>query len=177
MRTSAPGTCDARVGPARARAGGFTLVEIIVVLAILGVLAGLIGAIARPDESGLVRFEAERLARLIDLAAAESGLTGKAIGWSAEAHGYRFWRFREDTGWSEIRDSDLLRARTLPEGMVISGLRVEDAGAGTAARLVLAPYAARPAFVIELALGAARYGVAGEPLAPTRAVPIDKTSL
>ena len=150
---------------------GFTLVEMLVVLLIAGLLAGLVSVIARPDERTLLRVEAERLARLLDLAVAESGLTGKFIRWTADGPGYRFWRLREDTGWSEIRDSDLLRARTLPQGMTISALRVENGELQSAVRLEFSPYGPPPPFVIELSLGAERYGVAASPMGEVRAVP------
>ena len=152
------------------RGGGFTLVEILVVLLIAGLVIGLVAAIVQPNERALLRAEAERLARLLDLAVAESGLTGKAIGWTAEGAGYRFWRFREDTGWAEIRDSDLLRARTLPQGMTISGLSVESGRPQAVVRLEFRPYGPPPPFVIEMSLGAQRYGVAGSAMGEVRAV-------
>ena len=143
----------------------------LVVLLILGLLAGMVSLIAQPDDRSLLRVEAERLARLLDLAVAESGLTGKAIGWTADAAGYRFWRFRADTGWSEIRDSDLLRARTLPQGMAIASLRVESGQPRRDLRLEFSPYGPPPPFAIELSLGAERYGVAASPMGEVRAVP------
>ena len=150
---------------------GFTLVEMLVVLLIMGLLVGLVSTIARPDERGLLRVEAERLAQLLDLAAAESRLTGKSIGWTADGPGYRFWRVREDGGWSEVRDSDLLRARTLPQGMMISGLRVENMRPQGAMRLEFTPYGPPLAFTIEMSVGAERYAVAASPIGDVRALP------
>ena len=149
---------------------GFTLVEMLVVLLIAGLVAGMVVLVTQPDDRALLRVEAERLARLLDLAHAESGLTGKAIGWSADATGYRFWRFRSDMGWSEIRDSDLLRARTLPQGVTIASLRVEGGRPQSALRLEFTPYGPPPPFVIEMVLGAERFGVAASPMGEVRAV-------
>jgi general secretion pathway protein H len=158
---SVPGTSDPR---------GFTLVELLVVLLIMGLLVGLVGAIVRPDDRGLVRLEAERLAQLLDLAAAESRLTGSSIAWTADGAGYRFWRMTEDAGWSEVRDQDLLRARMLPQGMAISGLQVENMPAGNR-RLVFAPYAPPLPFAVELSLGAARSVVTASPIGELRVLP------
>ena len=155
---------------ARRARRGFTLVEMLVVMLIVGLLAGLVSIVARPDERALLRVEAERLARLIDLAVAESGLTGKSMAWTADGSGYRFWRLREETGWSEVRDGDTLRARSLPQGMTISGLRVEGGRPQGALRLEFSPYGPPPPFVIELSLGAERYGVAASPMGEVRAV-------
>jgi general secretion pathway protein H len=138
---------------------GFTLVEMLVVLLIFGLLAGLVSAIARPDERGMLRIEAERLAQLLELAIAESQVTGRSIGWSADGPTYRFWRVSEEGGWSEIRDSDLLRARALPQGMMISGLRIENMRPQGVMQIEFTPYAPPLFFGVEMSLGAARYAV------------------
>ena len=150
---------------------GFTLLEMLVVLLIMGLLVGLVSTSTRPDERTVLRVEAERLARLLELAAAESSLTGKSIGWTADGPGYRFWRFREDDGWSEIRDNELLRARTLPQGMAISGLRVENVGAPGVMRLEFSPYGPTLSFLIEISLGEVHFRVARSPIGEVRVLP------
>jgi general secretion pathway protein H len=152
---------------------GFTLVEMLVVLMIMGLFLGLVTTITRPDDRALLRLEAERLAQLLDFAAAEAQLTGKSIAWTADGSGYRFWRLEEDSAWSEIRDSELLRARTLPQGMAVSGLRVENMRPQGAMRLEFAPQGSSLAFIIGMSLGAERYAVAGSPVGDVRAVPGD----
>lgn len=146
---------------------GFTLIEMLVVLLIMGLMVGLVSTTARPDERGQLRIEADRLAQLLELAGTESRLTGKSIAWTADGPGYRFWRFSEEAGWSEISDSDLLRARALPAGMMISGLRVETMkprGAQGVFRLEFAPNGETLAFAIDLSLGALHYRVTGSPI-------------
>jgi general secretion pathway protein H len=153
---------------------------VLVVLLIMGLFVGLVSAIVRPDDRGLLRVETERLAQLLDLAAEESRLTGNSIAWTADGPGYRFWRMTGDARgfengfaqWSEIRDSDLLRARTLPQGMRISGLQVENSPAQGAMRLEFNPYGGTMlAYTIEMSLGAARYAVAASPIGEVRVVP------
>jgi len=150
---------------------GFTLIELLVVLLIMGLFVGLVSAIVRPDDRGLLRVEAERLAQLLDLAAVQSRLTGKPIAWIANGPGYRFWQFNEDTGWSEVRDGDLLRARTLPQGMLVSGLQVENMRPQGAMRLEFVPYGPALSFNIEMAFGAERYTVAASPVGDVRVLP------
>ena len=150
---------------------GFTLIEMLVVLLIMGLLVGLVSAITRPDDRALLRVEAERLAQLLDLAAVQSRLTGKSIAWIANGPGYRFWQFTEDTGWSEMRDDDLLRARALPQGILISGLQVENMRRQDAMRLEFIPYGPTFSFTIEMVLGAERYAVAASPVGAVRALP------
>ncbi len=156
---------------ARKNYRGFTLIELLVVLLIMGLFAGLVSTIARPDDRALLRVEAERLAQLLDLAAMQSRLTGKSIAWTADGLGYRFWRFSEDTYWSEILDDDSLRARTLPQGMVIAAMRVENMRSPEHMRLEFNPYGATPSFSVEMALGAARRTVAGSPIGDVRVLP------
>jgi general secretion pathway protein H len=159
--------------PAARKGRGFTLIEMLVVLMILGLFLGLVSAITQPDDRALLRLEAERLTQLLDFAAAEAQLTGKSIAWTADESGYRFWRLGEDAAWSEVRDSELLRARTLPQGMAVSGFRVENMRPKGAMRLEFAPQGSSMAFTIGMSLGNERYAVAGSPVGDVRAVPGD----
>jgi len=152
-------------------ARGFTLIELLVVLLVMGLCAGLVVAIAHPDDRALLRVEAERLAQLLDLAATKSRLTGKSIAWTADGPGYRFWQFNEDTHWSEIRDDDSLRARTLPQGMVIAGMRVENMRTPEHMRLEFNPYGPTLSFSVEMSVGAANDTVAGSPIGDVRVLP------
>src|SRR5467141_4073246 len=154
-----------------ARTCGFTLIELLVVLLIMGLFAGLVSTITRPDDRALLRVEAERLAQLLDLAATKSRLTGKSIAWTADGPGYRFSQFSEDTYWSETRDDDSLRARTLPQGMVIAGMRVENMRTPEHMRLEFNPYGPTLSFSVEMSLGAANDTVAGSPIGDVRVLP------
>lgn len=153
------------------RVRGFTLIEMLVVLMIMGIFLGLIRANLRPSEQDLLRTEAERLAQLLDLAAEESRLTGKSLAWTADESGYRFWHRAGDNEWAEIRDSDLLRARSLPQGMTISDLRVEAMGPQKSMRLEFSPNGLMLAFTIDLSLGAEHYTVAASPVGDLRVAP------
>ena len=155
MPISAPGICR-----------GFTLIELLVVLLVMGLFAGLVGALARPDERSLLRFEAERLAQLLDLAAEEARLTGRPIAWTADAAQYRFWRWSEAAGWSEMQ-GDSLRARSLRPGLSISGLSVEARRTEGGLRLEFNPHASL-AYDFQMSLGVAHLVVAGSPLGEVR---------
>ncbi len=143
----------------------------LVVMLIMGLLVGLVATITRPDDRALLRVEAERLAQLLDLAAVESRLTGKPIAWTTDGLDYRFWRFQEDTGWSEILDSDPLRARMLPQGITISGLQIETMRPQGSMRLEFTPYGSMLAFNVEMSLGAERSVIAASPVGDARVMP------
>jgi general secretion pathway protein H len=146
MPTSAPGICSRR---------GFTLIELLIVLLVMGLAAGLIGALVHPDERALLRVESERLEQLLDLAAAESRLTGKPIAFTPEISKYSFWRWREDAGWFQAREESL-RSRSLPTGMAISGLRIE-----------FDPYVP-VAYEVQMSLGEARTSIDASPIGEVR---------
>ena len=165
-----------RCNTAAGGAPGFTLIEVLVVLMIMGLLVGLASVIVRPDDRGLLRVEADRLAQLLDLAMAESRLAGQPIAWTADGPGYRFWRMTGDAGWSEVRDSDLLRARALPQGMMFAGLQVENRPVAGAMRLEFTPYGPPLAFNVEMSFGTARCAVAGSPIGEVRVLPDEGVS-
>jgi general secretion pathway protein H len=133
---------------------------------IMGLCAGLIGALVRPDDRAVLQVETERLAELLDLAATEARLSGKSVAWVADADGYRFWQLREDAGWSEARN-DSLRARNLPPGVAISDLRIESMRPQGGMRLEFGPHGAL-AYDLQMSLGAARYTVAASALGEVR---------
>lgn len=156
------------------RAPGFTLIEMLVVLLIMGLMVGMVSAIVRPDDRGLVCVEAERLAHLLDLAATEARLTGWPVAWTPDAQGYRFWRMTADARWVELRDSDALRPRTLPQGMRIAAMQVESVPVTGDMRLEFTPQGRVFAFTIELSYGAGRCAVAASPLGEVRVLSDDE---
>jgi general secretion pathway protein H len=147
----------------------FTLIEMLVVLVIAGLFVALVSTIARPDEKALLRGEAERLAQLFDVAATEARLTGKPIGWTADASGYRFSRLRDES-WTPVGESETLRARSLPHGMSISGLRVENVPVHSDVRLEFAGHGPALSFVVAMSMGAQRYQVIGSPVGEVRVI-------
>lgn len=150
---------------------GFTLVEMLVVMLIMGLCVGLVGVVMRPDDKALLRVEVERLAQLMDVAATESALTGRPVAWTADGSGYRFWRHGDDSLWSEIVNDNLLRARLLPAGMKISNVRVENMQVPEHMRIEFNPYGASLSFSVDMSLGATHYTVVNSPVGEVRVLP------
>ena len=74
----------------RDRGKGFTLLELLVVLVILGIVASMVSLSVAPDEHRRMTHEVDRLAALFRLAHDESRITGQPITWSADTDGYQF---------------------------------------------------------------------------------------
>lgn len=70
---------------------GFSLLEVLVVLAIIGIITGTLGLSVRAvqDERSL-HTDARRLAQLFSLAQAEARTSGRPVVWEYGPEGYRF---------------------------------------------------------------------------------------
>jgi general secretion pathway protein H len=108
--------------PLGARCGiaGFTLVELLVVLVIVGLVAGAVTLAIGVDERRSTEREAKRLAGALEHAAAAAQWRSEVLGVSADGSGYRFWRRDADNRWSALADDDVLAARRLPSGITVT---------------------------------------------------------
>ncbi|MBB1627360.1 type II secretion system minor pseudopilin GspH [Achromobacter sp. UMC71] len=71
---------------------GFTLIELMVVLVIVGIATAALGLSIRSDPARQLRDDAQRLAERFAVAQSEVRGDGRAIAWQADADGYRFVR-------------------------------------------------------------------------------------
>jgi general secretion pathway protein H len=153
---------------------GFTLIEVLVVLMIMGLFVGMISAVVQPNDRDLLQLEAERLARLLDLAAAEARLTGSSVAWTADAEFYRFWGTAADGTWILMQDNDLLRPRNLPPNMMIEALYIENSPVQRPFRIEFPPYTTITSFSIDMQLDAERSTVTSSPIGELRVVAGEK---
>lgn len=105
---------------------GFTLIELLVVLVVMGIALGLVMVQLMPDHRAPLREEAARLALLLENAGLEARASGRSLAWSGEKNNYRFFNKNEYGDWVPIDDGSSFRPRTLPEGVGIGEISVEE---------------------------------------------------
>jgi general secretion pathway protein H len=88
MRTSAAGS-DTAVN-ARVRARGFTLLELLVVVAIIAIATAGVSLALRDSQATQLEREAQRLAALLESARAQSRSSGVPVRWYPTEGGFRF---------------------------------------------------------------------------------------
>jgi general secretion pathway protein H len=104
---------------------GFTLLEMLVALVIVGMLAGLAMVSVNQGSRGL-RFEAQRLAQLMILAREEAMLRGAPIRMETDERGLRFLVLREQR-WQPLLDDGDLRPRQWLERTTVLTERADGA--------------------------------------------------
>ena len=115
MRTSATGLSTSAL--ARSAQRGFSLLEVAVVVAIIGIMVGLIqfsDYIVGADRQ--MRAEADRLRSLVDLLHEEALMQSRDFGLMFTETGYRFYVYDyKQAVWVETTDDELLKQHPLPK--------------------------------------------------------------
>jgi general secretion pathway protein H len=151
------GDCAAFPAAARRASRGFSLIEILVVVAIVGVLALVVTLSIGGSTDRQVRREAERFQALIGQACEQAELSGREIGVFVDTGGYAF-RLLAGADWLDLPGDSPLRPRSW-----IDGLRIELSREGrpvdlarttdAAPRLVCFSSGELTPFALTLALG------------------------
>jgi general secretion pathway protein H len=95
---------------------GFTLVEVLVVLAILGVALGGVGLAVETARRDDPRLAVDRLRHALEAAAVRAVVHGRPVAMDRVAGGYRFVELADDGRWRAL-DAATPRARDFPEGL------------------------------------------------------------
>ncbi|RMO89005.1 proteinral secretion pathway protein GspH [Pseudomonas syringae pv. philadelphi] len=92
---------------------GFTLIELMVVLVIIGIASAAVSLSIKSDPAMSLRKDAERLAKALDIAQAEARADGRPITLTGDGRGFGFRRRADQgAGYYRFMDDSQLRYRT-----------------------------------------------------------------
>jgi general secretion pathway protein H len=149
---------------ARRAQRGFTLIEVAVVMLVIVIVLGIVTVNLEPDRETPVRDEARRLVLLLQTAQQESILQGKILAVAIEPQGYYFLMLSDDNEFKPVAGDEVLRARPLPSGIVISRVDVEGVPEDDETeipRLILLPTGELSPFTVIFSRGDIRWQVEG----------------
>jgi len=129
---------ESRLSRRTAASGGFTLIEMLVVVALVVILLGMIG-LRIGGATRDVRTEAERLAAVIQAAQEQALLGGVPLALRLTGDGYAFDTQGADRNWVEVVQDDVLRPRRFARGVEMDSAMIEESPAASGARLMLPP--------------------------------------
>ena len=138
---------------ARGLSSGFTLVELLVVMVIIGITLGLATLNALPSPRQDLENEARRIALLLQLARDEAIVRNRLVAFEANGERYRFM-VRGDTGWEPVTRDDLLRERSFKNPPLRLVLEPSGTGGPDMLRITFGREPVDRPFVLTLASGA-----------------------
>ena len=132
---------------------GFTLVELLVVMVIIGITLGMVSYNALPSARQNLQNEAQRIALLLQLARDEAIVRNRLVAFEAESDRYRFL-VRNEQRWDPVPQDDLLRERPFKRSPLTLTLEPPGVGAGEHLRITFGREPVDKPFVLTMADGA-----------------------
>lgn len=140
---------------------GFTLIEVAVVMLVIVIVLGIVSINLGPDRETPVRDEARRMALLLQTAQQEAILQSRILAVAIERQGYHFLMLDDNNEFKPLAGDEVLRARPLPSGIVISDVHIEGLAENEKPRLVLMPTGELPPFTVIFSQDDMRWQVEG----------------
>ncbi len=149
-------------------ASGFTLIEIVVVMLLLGIILAMASLNVGGDKAAELRREAERLALLLRTVQQEAILQGQVFAIGLKEETYSFLKVNDRGKLAPLENDDLFRQRTLPAGITITAIEIDGAiqekqEEDELIGIVFVPSGELPVFDITLSKDALGWHVEGSP--------------
>jgi general secretion pathway protein H len=140
------------------RARGFTLLELMVVLVIVGIMLGVVSFNAMPSEQQLLQNEAQRVALLLQLARDEAIVRNRPVAFEVDGYRYRFW-IRNENSWQPIEQDDMFREREFKRTPVALSVDPPMMEEGKPLRIVFGREPVDKPFVLTMSTGDAHVSI------------------
>jgi general secretion pathway protein H len=137
---------------------GFTLLELLVVLVVVGIMLGVVAVNALQTNHQKLQTDAQRLALLFQLARDEAIVRNRPTAFEASENSYHFL-VRNENRWDVINDLDLLRERSFMFQPTILSLSNGTRTDGGALRILFGREPVDRPFVLELVAGEERASI------------------
>ncbi len=137
---------------------GFTLLELLVVMVIVGITLGAVSFNAMPSERQVLQNDAQRIALLLQLARDEAIVRNRSIAFEAEADRYRFL-LREENNWQALMQDEMLREREFKRSPVMLSISPPSAEQNASLRIIFGREPVGIPFVLTLAIGDAQVAI------------------
>jgi general secretion pathway protein H len=142
----------------RRLANGFSLLELLVVMVIVGITLGAVSLNAIPNERQVLQNDAQRIALLLQLARDEAIVRNRPIAFEAEADRYRFLLF-EANNWQVLMQDDMFREREFKRSPVSFSISPPQAEQTIPFRIIFGREPVGIPFVLTLAVGDAQVAI------------------
>jgi general secretion pathway protein H len=130
---------------------GFTLIEVMVLLAIIAIVVALASVNYAPDDKQRLQQEGHKLSMLLSHAYNTARTTGKPIAWTSKKQSYEFLELDQDGKyWTPLFNNPNLYSRRLLDGVTIQKVMIGGSKSSDGDLIVFSPSGLNPAFNIQL---------------------------
>lgn len=140
---------------------GFTLLEIMVVLVIIGITLGFVGVNFAPSDTDRLRQESGKLATILEAVHDKAMDEGMTTGWTLEQGRSRLWRYDAQHQWQAAEGGAGVALRLGQDVRVVS-VRINQQPAELTDKLVFSPEGINLPYALTLALGSAQVSLRGD---------------
>jgi type II secretion system protein H len=147
-------------------AAGFTLIEVLVVVAIIAIAVGVAVLAFDGSDRDRATREARRFAGALEHAAARAQARSETLGASATESAWRFWRRDAESGrWQPFADDDgILAAHALPSSMRVASTSYSGREVAADTIVPFRPTGRNEPFTFEINARDTRLVLAADPL-------------
>lgn len=117
------------------KTAGFTLLELLVVLAVAGIMLGMVSMNALPDKRQALMNDAQRIALLLQLSREEAIVRNRPVAFEIDSEQFRFYE-RVDDRWQLLNDNDLFRERSFKKSPLVVTIQPGSATASLPIKII-----------------------------------------